>query len=81
MQIIRMKVGDTLELRCTNDFTAKTIDKPQILEILSRKAGALLGRPVRATVVDLSARPSANPRMEELLRFGREHSDVIKIKK
>ena len=47
-------VGDVLELRCTNDFTAQTIDKPHILEILSRKAGAQLGRPVQAKVVDLA---------------------------
>ena len=74
-------VGDVLELRCTNDFTAQTIDKPHILEILSRKAGAQLGRPVQAKVVDLSAKPLKDPRMEQLLRFGRDHADVIKIKK
>ena len=73
-------VGNTLELRCTNDFTAQTIDKPQILEILARKAGALLGKPVRVSVVDMSAKPQNNARMEQLLRFGRDHADVIKIK-
>jgi len=73
-------VGNVLELRCTNDFTAQTIDKPQIMEVLARKAGALLGRPVRAKVVDMSAAPKSNARMEQLLRFGRDHSDVIKIK-
>ena len=73
-------VGNTLELRCTNDFTAQTIDKPQIMEILTRKAGALLGKPVRVQVVDMSAKPQNNTRMEQLLRFGRDHADVIKIK-
>ena len=73
-------VGDTLELRCSVGFAAQVIDKPQILEVLSRKAGALLGRPIRATVVDLTARPQKNPRMEELLKFGRDHADVIRIK-
>jgi len=73
-------VGDTLELRCSVGFAAQVIDKPQILEVLSRKAGALLGRPIRATVVDLTAKPQKNPRMEELLKFGRDHADVIRIK-
>ena len=73
-------VGDRLELRCSNAFTAQTIDKAEILEVVSRKAGAQLGRPIRAVVVDLTAKPRNNPRMEQLLAFGREHSDVVKIK-
>lgn len=73
-------VGDRLELRCSNAFTAQTIDKPEILEVVSWKAGAQLGRPIRAVVVDLTAKPRSNPRMEQLLAFGREHSDVVKIK-
>ena len=73
-------VGDTLEIRCANDFAAQVIDKPQILEVLSRKASAQLGRPIRAKVVDMTAKPQKNPRMEELLKFGRDHADVIKIK-
>lgn len=72
--------GERLELRCGNDFTAKMLDKPEILEIVGRKASAMLGRNVRACVVDLSAKPRDNPRMEQLMRFGREHSDIVKIK-
>ena len=73
-------VGDKLELRCTNTFIAETINKPEVLEVVSRKASAQLGRPVRATVVDLSAKPAGNPKMEQLLNFGRAHSDIVKIK-
>ena len=40
----------------------------------------MLGRPVRACVVDSSAKPKGNPRMDRLMQFGREHSDIIKIK-
>ena len=40
----------------------------------------MLGRPVRACVVDISAKPQGNPRMDRLMQFGREHSDIIKIK-
>lgn len=69
-----------LELRCVNAFIVETIDKPQILEVVSRKASAILGRPVKAVAVDGSARPAGNPRMEQLMNFGRAHSDIVKIK-
>ena len=72
--------GNRLELHCSNTFIAQTIDKPEVLETVSRKAGAMLGSPVRTFVVDLSAKPAGNPRMEQLMRFGREHSDIVKIK-
>ena len=72
--------GDRLELRCSNDFTAKMLDKPELLEVVSRKASAMLNRPVRAVVVDLNARPTGNPRMEQLMNFGKAHSDIVKIK-
>ena len=72
--------GDTLELRCLNTFVADTVNRPQILEVVTIKASALLGRPVKVVVVDMSVKPANNPQMEKLLNFGRAHSDVIKIK-
>ena len=72
--------GNGVVLRCTNDFTVKMIDKPEILEIVSRKAATILGRPVTVKAVDASAAPQSNKKMEQLLNFGRAHSDVIKIK-
>ena len=71
---------DRLELRCTNDFTAKMLDKPEILEIVSRKASAMVGRPLPVTVVDITSKPQGNPRLDQLMRFGREHSDLVNIK-
>ena len=73
-------LGDRLELRCSVDFVAKTLDRPDVLELVSRKASAMLGRPVRTVVVDINARPAGNPRMEQLMNFGRAHSDIVKIK-
>ena len=73
-------VGNKLELRCSNGFTAQMLDKPDILEVVSRKASAMLGRPVRAVTVDMTSKPQGNPRMEQLMNFGREHSDIVKIK-
>lgn len=72
--------GDKLELRCDSGFIAETINKPEILEVVARKAGAMLGRPIQAVVIDLSAKPGLNPRMEQLMNFGRTHGDIVKIK-
>ena len=72
--------GDVLELRCANTFVADTVNKPDILEVLTRKASAQLGRPIRVVIVDMSAKPVNNPHMEQLMNFGRAHSDVIRIK-
>ena len=73
-------VGDRLELRCNNAFTASMLDKAEILEVVSRKSSAMLSRPVQAVVVDITAKPAGNPRMEQLVRFGREHRDIVTIK-
>ena len=56
------------------------VSKPSILELVARKASAQLGRPITVTAVDSSARPEDNGKMEQLLNFGRAHSDIIKIK-
>ena len=74
------QVGDRLELRCDAAFIAQMLDKPEILEIVSRKAGAMLSRPIRAVVVDLQSQPKDAPRMEQLLNFGRSHGDIVTIK-
>ena len=72
--------GDVLELRCQVTFVADTVNRPDILEVVTRKASALLGRSVSVKVVDMSARPSGNPRMEQLLNFSKAHSDIVNIK-
>ena len=56
------------------------LNKPEILEMISRKASAKLGRPIRAVAVDKSKINVKSRQMEQLLRFGQEHSDIIKIK-
>ena len=72
--------GDTLMLVCANSFTKDIVNKPDILELVSRKASAKLGRPVRATVVDKNMTVTKTKQMEQLLDFGRAHSDFISIK-
>ena len=72
--------GDRLLLVCTNRFTMEYINKPEILELVSRKASAKLGTPVRAVPVDQTAGNGKSEQMEQLLNFGRAHSDIVKIK-
>ena len=69
-----------LELVCAAGFIVDVLNKPEILEMISRKASAKLGRPIRAVAVDKSKINVKSRQMEQLLRFGQEHSDIIKIK-
>ena len=73
-------IGNRLELCCNNTFVAESINKPEVLEVVSRKASAMLGKPVTAFSVDMTKKAADNPRLEQLMNFSREHSDIIKIK-
>ena len=72
--------GDLLTLVCANTFTKEIINKPDIIALVGRKASAKLGRNIRVAVTDGAHAPSQNEKMENLLRFGREHADKINIK-
>ena len=69
-----------LELVCAAGFIVDVINKPEILEMVSRKASAKLGRPIRVVAVDKTKMNTKSKQMEQLLRFGQEHSDIVKIK-
>ena len=71
--------GDRLEIRCANAFAAEIIGTPEILRIVSDKATARLGRPVTALLVDVT-KNAGSPKMEQLMNFGRAHSDIVKIR-
>jgi len=72
--------ADTLELRCASDFAAQMVGKPDILQLVSQKASAKLGRNIRAVAVDMNARPANSRAMNSLLDFGRAHSGIVNIK-
>jgi len=72
--------GTTLLLQCANSFTVEVVDKPEILSLVARKASAKLGRNIQVKAVDKTAAPSINRNMEQLLDFGRSHSDIVTIK-
>ena len=70
--------GDTLEIRCGSRFVAETVGRKEIVEVVVRKASAKLGRPVKLTVVDQSTAGNTG-KMEQLMNFGRQHQDIVKI--
>ena len=72
--------GDRVGLICADEFVTNMVDKPEIRELATRKASAMLGRPVTVKVVNRKAERSKSKQMEQLMAFGREHSDIIKIK-
>ena len=72
--------GKKVVLRCSNSFTLDMVNKPEVLALVGRKATAILGRSVSAVAVDATAKPENSARMEQLLNFGREHSDIVNIK-
>lgn len=72
--------GNVLTLQCSTKFIYDAVNIAEVISVVSHKASALLGCDVQVRVVDLSAMPKQNAKMDQLLSFGRSHSDVIKIK-
>ncbi len=75
-----MLQGGTLILRCGGKLAADMVNKPEILQVVKRKADAQLGRNMLVKVVDVNEVPNHNVKMDQLLSFGKAHSDIIKIK-
>ena len=73
--------GDTLVLMCTNAFAKAVVDKREVLDLAARKATAMFGRPIRVIAADKETVNVRNDQMEQLLQFGRDHADLINIKK
>ena len=72
--------GDKLTLLCNGEMILTMVSRPEILQMVTQKASALLGRPVQVSCIDRTQAPSRSGKMDQLLKFGRAHSDVIKIK-
>ena len=75
-----MLQGNQVVLQCNNGFILDMVNKPQVLEMVARKASAILGRSVTARAEDQSARPKTSEKMERLMNFGRAHSNIVNIK-
>ncbi len=72
--------GESLVLLCANEFVMKMVSEPNVLQLVSRKAAAILGRNVRVSVSDGKDHGASNEKMGQLLNFGRAHGDIVKIK-
>ena len=72
--------GDTLYLVCANAFTMEIINKPDILALVQLKASAKLGKQIRVAITDRNMSNVGGAQMEQLLAFGRDHSDLVNIK-
>ena len=73
-------LGNQLKLVCANDFARDIVNKPEIIEIVARKASAKLGRQVLVSVETKKVGVHNGRQMEQLLDFGRSHADRINIK-
>ncbi len=72
--------GDKLVLMCSAPFIKDMINKPEVLGLIENKATAKLGRKIRVVAEDQTGKAVKSSQMEQLLQFGRDHSDVINIK-
>ena len=72
--------GEKLVLACKNKWVIDIVKKPEILQLVARKASAKLGRPMRVVVTDDTGFEEKNEQMEQLLNFGRAHGDIVNIK-
>ncbi len=74
--IVGVVYGSRVVLQCSNLFILEMVNNPAILELVARKASAILGRPMKAVAVDKSAKQESNSAMERLIDFGRNHANV-----
>jgi len=72
--------GDQVILRCNNGFTMEMVNKPNVLEMVARKASAILGKNLTARAEDTTAKSQVSEKMERLMDFGRAHSNIVNIK-
>ena len=79
-EIENANVEDTDAQLVYNTFTKEIVNKPEVLELVARKASAKLGRAVRVSASDGTKDNTKTEQMETLLQFGRMHTDIINIK-
>ncbi len=72
--------GQKVVLMCKDNFTLNMVNKPEILALVARKASAIVGQQLTAVAVDQSAMPQQNQRFQDLINFGKAHSDIVQIK-
>ena len=69
-----------LVLLCVSQFVLEQINKPEVLEIFSRKTSAKLGTQVQAVAMLKTSANTRSQQFESLMNFGRGNPDIIHIK-
>ena len=72
--------GSELLLVCSSPFVAGIVNKPEILDVVTQKASARIGRRISVKVTDSTAASGKSEQMEQLIRFGKAHPDFVNIK-
>ena len=73
-------MADKLYLVCTNNFVMEIINKPEVMNLVARKAAAVAGKPLKMVITDNARSVEKTCNLDALLDFAREHSGVISIK-
>ncbi len=71
---------DRVGLVCQTSAVAKILEQYDVVPIASAEASKLLGRPMRAVIVDKAKIKQESAGMQQLINFGKAHPDTIKIK-
>ena len=72
--------GNQVVLQCQNEFVLGMVNTQDVLQLVARKASAILGRNVTARAEDTSASGQPGAGMERLMSFGRENPGIVTIK-
>ena len=71
--------GDLLDLIAASDMVKSIVDKEEIRDFVTQRAGALLHRPIRVRVVVRGARRGEDDPMNRLISIGREHPELFHV--
>ena len=71
--------GDLLELVTANDMVKSIVDKEDVRDFVSQRAGALLHRPIRARFTTRGTKRGADDPLQRLVDFGKAHPDVVRV--
>ncbi len=71
---------DRVGLICQTSSVAKLLEQSGIVPIASQAASDILGRPMRAVIVDKTQVKKESAGMQQLIHFGKQHPDTIRIK-
>lgn len=63
-----------------SEMVMNRLDKPELRRMMSEKASAMLKQPIQVKLVLASQLADGSASLEQLLKFSREHNDIINIK-